>query len=306
MKIQRHHVCTQRVSTRARTTTKIGESDGETAENLSARIGIYRRATMPYINRPREIGGSTDRIHRRKDKCRRTYAVRSAWYILLCRCAFFFDVSALYLLHPYTATAYLAVGFFSLQGRARAHESERGFGLRGKVRQEIHGEERERVAVAGGTERGEETRWKMGGRRRKREAPNTQHNPAASSASMDFKRSPRLLLFPFLSFSFFYYYFRGVRSGWMRARARTSMCSPRVYQIGIYMLCVLVCTYICTRIRASVRVRSFQVELGRAWVGLDAWKPWTTLGRLVGFPPRLSARIEAHRHGSNVGTTAAA
>lgn len=154
--------------------------------------------------------------------------------------------------------------------------------------------------------KGEETRWKMGGRRRKREAPNTQHNPAASSASMDFKRSPRLLLFPFLSFSFFYYYFRGVRSGWMRARARTSMCSPRVYQIGIYMLCVLVCTYICTRIRASVRVRSFQVELGRAWVGLDAWKPWTTLGRLVGFPPRLSARIEAHRHGSNVGTTAAA
>lgn len=49
-----------------------------------------------------------------------------------------------------------------------------------------------------------------------------------------------------------------------------------------------------------------QVELGWVWVGLDAWKPWTTLGRLVGFPPRLSARIEAHRHGSNVGTTAAA
>lgn len=47
------------------------------------------------------------------------------------------------------------------------------------------------------------------GKRRKRETPNTQHNPAASSASMDFKRSPRLLLFPFLSFSFFYYYFRG-------------------------------------------------------------------------------------------------
>lgn len=60
------------------------------------------------------------------------------------------------------------------------------------------------------------------------------------------------------------------------------------------------------RVYASVRVRSSQVELGRAWVGLDAWKPWTTLGRLVGFPPRLSARIEAHRHGSNVGTTAAA
>ncbi|KAL2744225.1 hypothetical protein V1477_006767 [Vespula maculifrons] len=48
------------------------------------------------------------------------------------------------------------------------------------------------------------------------------------------------------------------------------------------------------------------VELGRACAGLDAWKPWTTLGRLVGFPPRLSARIQAHRHGSNVGTTAAA
>lgn len=175
MKIQRHHVCTQRVSTRARTTTKVGESDGETAENLSARIGIYRRATMPYINRPREIGGSTDRIHRRKDKCRRTYAVRSAWYILLCRCAFFFDVSALYLLHPYTATAYLAVGFFSLQGRARAHESERGFGLRGKVRQEIHGEERERAAVAGGTERGRKRagRWVEGGEREKPLTHNT-------------------------------------------------------------------------------------------------------------------------------------
>lgn len=93
----------------------------------------------------------------------------------------------------------------------------------------------------------------------------------------------------------------------MDARSRPhkymfTTCVPDWY---IYV-CVLVCTYICTRIRASVRVRSFQVELGRAWVGLDAWKPWTTLGRLVGFPPRLSARIEAHRHGSNVGTTAAA
>ena len=55
-----------------------------------------------------------------------------------------------------------------------------------------------------------------------------------------------------------------------------------------------------------VLVGTSQVELGWVWVGLDAWKPWTTLGRLVGFPPRLSARIEAHRHGSNVGTTAAA
>lgn len=43
---------------------------------------------------------------------------------------------------------------------------------------------------------------------RRRDCPNAQHNPSASSASMDFKRSPRLLLFPFLSFSFFYYYFR--------------------------------------------------------------------------------------------------
>lgn len=85
----------------------------------------------------------------------------------------------------------------------------------------------------------------------------------------------------------------------MRARARASVRSPRVRQIDV-------CVCLCARVRASVRVRSFQVELGRAWVGLDAWKPWTTLGRLVGFPPRLSARIEAHRHGSNVGTTAAA
>lgn len=67
--------------------------------------------------------------------------------------------------------------------------------------------------------------------------------------------------------------------------------------------------YVSTSIRAYMPMYVFarsQVELGRAWVGLDAWKPWTTLGRLVGFPPRLSARIEAHRHGSNVGTTAAA
>lgn len=71
-------------------------------------------------------------------------------------------------------------------------------------------------------------------------------------------------------------------------------CAPRCARLRL-------CVYV-----ASVCVRSSQVELGRAWVGLDAWKPWTTLGRLVGFPPRLSARIEAHRHGSNVGTTAAA
>lgn len=90
----------------------------------------------------------------------------------------------------------------------------------------------------------------------------------------------------------------------MRARVhpRGSVRSPRVH-------CVL---YVSTSVRVYVSlyiyvyVRSSQVELGRAWVGLDAWKPWTTLGRLVGFPPRLSARIEAHRHGSNVGTTAAA
>lgn len=73
-----------------------------------------------------------------------------------------------------------------------------------------------------------------------------------------------------------------------------AQCVVRVYVCA----CICLCIY--------VYVRSSQVELGRAWVGLDAWKPWTTLGRLVGFPPRLSARIEAHRHGSNVGTTAAA
>ncbi|KAG7204753.1 hypothetical protein KM043_005166 [Ampulex compressa] len=64
-------------------------------------------------------------------------------------------------------------------------------------------------------------------------------------------------------------------------------------------------TSVCEESQFLVLVAS-QAELGRVWVGLDAWKPWTTLGRLVGFPPRLSARIEAHRHGSNVGTTAAA
>lgn len=79
------------------------------------------------------------------------------------------------------------------------------------------------------------------------------------------------------------------------------MRSPRVIP---HYVCVCASVHACTCL--SVRARSFQVELGRAWVGLDAWKPWTTLGRLVGFPPRLSARIEAHRHGSNVGTTAAA
>lgn len=86
----------------------------------------------------------------------------------------------------------------------------------------------------------------------------------------------------------------------MRARAHPRGCvrPPRVHRVRT-------CTT-STRVYASVCVRSSQVELGRAWVGLDAWKPWTTLGRLVGFPPRLSARIEAHRHGSNVGTTAAA
>lgn len=59
--------------------------------------------------------------------------------------------------------------------RARAHESERGFSLRGKVRQEIHGEERERAAVAGGTERGRKRagRWVEGGEREKPLTHNT-------------------------------------------------------------------------------------------------------------------------------------
>lgn len=91
----------------------------------------------------------------------------------------------------------------------------------------------------------------------------------------------------------------------MRAFApiRAGVCvPPRVHSV----VRVYACVYMCVHAHACVCVRSYQVELGRAWVGLDAWKPWTTLGRLVGFPPRLSARIEAHRHGSNVGTTAAA
>lgn len=170
----------------------------------------------------------------------------------------------------------------------------KGLGLRGKVRQEIQRREKSRDS---GRDRGEIV-LEDGERRGKREAPNTQHNPAASSASMDFKRSPRLLLFRFLSFSFFYYYFRGADRCAL-APIRAGVCA--------FTTCAPRCTCsTSTRVYASVCVRSSQVELGRAWVGLDAWKPWTTLGRLVGFPPRLSARIEAHRHGSNVGTTAAA
>lgn len=78
------------------------------------------------------------------------------------------------------------------------------------------------------------------GKRRKREAPNTQHNPAASSASMDFKRSPRLLLFPFLSFSFFYYYFREA-DGCALAPAH-GVCVHHV------------CTCTCVHIRACIYV----------------------------------------------------
>lgn len=78
-------------------------------------------------------------------------------------------------------------------------------------------------------------------------------------------------------------------------------------RVCAFTTCAPRCTCLHQRVYTPLYVfRSSQVELGRAWVGLDAWKPWTTLGRLVGFPPRLSARIEAHRHGSNVGTTAAA
>lgn len=103
-----------------------------------------------------------------------------------------------------------------------------------------------------------------GGRRGKREAPNTQHNPAASSASMDFKRSPRLLLFRFLSFSFFYYYFRGA-DGCALAPIRAGVC--------VHHVCTTLYVPTSTRVYASICVRSSQVELGRAWVGLDAWKP---------------------------------
>lgn len=166
-------------------------------------------------------------------------------------------------------------------------------GLWGKVRQEILRWEESRDS---GRDRGEIV-LEDGERRGKREAPNTQHNPAASSASMDFKRSPRLLLFRFLSFSFFYYYFRG---------ADRCALAPIRAGVCVYHVCTALYVSTSTRVYNYVCVSLFQVELGRAWVGLDAWKPWTTLGRLVGFPPRLSARIEAHRHGSNVGTTAAA
>lgn len=128
---------------------------------------------------------------------------------------------------------------------------------------------------------------------------------------MDFKRSPRLLLFPFLSFSFFYYYFRGARSGWLRPRNPPLPPSSHSNSLTpCFFLCFSsVCLYLYLRwtwLEFVYVLVASQVELGWVWVGLDAWKPWTTLGRLVGFPPRLSARIEAHRHGSNVGTTAAA
>lgn len=93
------------------------------------------------------------------------------------------------------------------------------------------------------------------GKRRKREAPNTQHNPAASSASMDFKRSPRLLLFPFLSFSFFYYYFRGA-DGCALAPA---------HGVCVRHVCVHVRASVC--IRVCIRIHSSQVELDLGWVG---------------------------------------
>lgn len=91
------------------------------------------------------------------------------------------------------------------------------------------------------------------GKRRKREAPNTQHNPAASSASMDFKRSPRLLLFPFLSFSFFYYYFRGA-DGCALAPA---------HGVCVHHVCTCTRVYTCL----CIRIHSSQVELGLGWVG---------------------------------------
>jgi len=114
------------------------------------------------------------------------------------------------------------------------------------------------------------------------------------------KDLPEIITFSFSFIFILLLLFQGGVDGYARARARAGVCVHHVCAVPV-----------CTRMRACVRVRvrvrvSFQVELGRAWVGLDAWKPWTTLGRLVGFPPRLSARIEAHRHGSNVGTTAAA
>lgn len=117
------------------------------------------------------------------------------------------------------------------------------------------------------------------------------------------KDLPEIITFSFSFIFILLLLFQGEERGADgRSRSRAPVCVHHVCAVSACMCVRVTCRawwYVCTCV-------SFQVELGRAWVGLDAWKPWTTLGRLVGFPPRLSARIEAHRHGSNVGTTAAA
>lgn len=104
------------------------------------------------------------------------------------------------------------------------------------------------------------------GKRRKREAPNTQHNPAASSASMDFKRSPRLLLFPFLSFSFFYYYFRGA-DGCARSRPRIQCAF--ITCVHVYRVYVYTCLYTYSLVPGWARLGLgwMRGNHGRLWVG---------------------------------------
>lgn len=104
--------------------------------------------------------------------------------------------------------------------RQRKGDNERAGRMSGPARKRKK-EKEKKEGKRKGRIREEARRW---------DCPNTQHNPAASSASMDFKRSPRLLLFPFLSFSFFYYYFRGTRSGWLR---------PRNHSFSLFLLLLL-------------------------------------------------------------------
>lgn len=154
----------------------------------------------------------------------------------------FFDVTASYLHLCATWLYIVVVGFFSAGACVEARSTRKS-----KTRNTAAREE----TIVGGSGRDRaEGEQKMVKKRRKREAPNTQHNPAASSASMDFKRSPRLLLLPFLSFSFFYYYFRGKRrgeNGRERARApeRGSMRSTTCVPLYV-CICVHAYTCLCT------------------------------------------------------------
>lgn len=182
--------------------------------------------------------GSMDPAEKRKIYIR--YTTHVHMYALSYSCVFFLDITKLYL--HLRVTVYLVAAGFFLQKRVEE------LGPRGKVRQEIQRGQKSR-----GSGRDRRVVVPEDGKRRKREAPNTQHNPAASSASMDFKRSPRLLLFPFLSFSFFYYYFRGA-DGCALAPAH-----------GVCVRHVCTCTRVC--IRVCIRIHSSQVELDLGWVG---------------------------------------